>query len=79
MMDLVLSIQLSVFVYSPKSQIGHRGLKHLYTYDIPDLWPQIRSGKTPPQKKKNNTQGKKGNTLSGEQQRRIPLPGWTEQ
>jgi len=30
-----------------KLQICLRGLYNLYTYDIPDLWPPIGSGKTP--------------------------------
>uniref|UniRef100_A0A8C2ZT58 PLA2c domain-containing protein n=1 Tax=Cyclopterus lumpus TaxID=8103 RepID=A0A8C2ZT58_CYCLU len=44
-----------------------RGLYNLYTYDIPVPGPHIGSGKTP-----NKTEKKR------EQQRRIPLPGWTE-
>jgi len=41
-----------------KLQIWLGGLYNLYTYDIPDLWPHIGSGKTP-QKLKNAFTGKK--------------------
>jgi len=49
----------------------------LYTDDIPVPGPHIGSGKTP-KKKKKPFHGEKWKKPSGEQQRRIPLPGWTE-
>jgi len=47
-------IQFSLFciAHYHKIQICLRGLYNLYTYDIPDLWPHIGSGKTPKKSKK---------------------------
>jgi len=59
-------------------QICPRGLYNLYTYDIPNLGPHIGSGKFPQKVKKKTFMGKKGRKPSGEQQRRIPILGWTE-
>jgi len=39
---------------NPKWQIILRGLYSMYTYDIPDLWPHIRSGKNTPESRKDN-------------------------
>jgi len=61
--------------YSPFSQITdlpQRALQSVHI-DIPVPEPHIGSRKTP----KQTFMGKKGNKPSGEQQRRIPLPGWT--
>jgi len=65
-----------------KSQIPLRGLYNPYTYDIPDLWPHIGSGKkTPININKNLSRGEKmwrtlqesnrGGSLSG-------MDGWTD-
>jgi len=42
-------IQFSLFYFAQYHKLGIclRGLYSLYTYDIPDLWPHIRSGTTP--------------------------------
>jgi len=47
--DHCLLIQFSLFYIAQyhKWLIFLRGLCNLYTYDIPDLWPHIGSGKTP--------------------------------
>jgi len=47
-------------------------------YDIPVPGPHIGSGITPKKSKNSLSQGNKGKKPSGEQQRRIPLPRWTE-
>jgi len=50
------------------TNLSQRALQSVHI-DVPDLWPQIGSGKTP----KQPFTGKKGKKHSGEQQRRIPL------
>jgi len=52
-------------------EICLKGLYNLYTYDILVPGPHIGSRKNP-------FTGKKGKKPSGELQRRIPLPGWTD-
>jgi len=68
---------IQFILYRPELHIFLRGLYNLYTYDIPVPGPHLGSGKTPKNKTKTFTK-EKMKKPSGEQQRRIPLPGWTE-
>jgi len=64
----------------PKSLITNlpqRALQSVHIRHPCPARPHNGSGKTPKKQKKPFT-GKKGKKPSGEQQRRIPLPGWTE-
>jgi len=59
------SIQFSSFciAHYHKLEICLRGLYNLYTYDIPDLWPQFGSEKNSQEIEKNLSQGKKEETF----------------
>jgi len=70
---------LEFILYSPKSQITNPPQRALQSVHIRHLaGPHIGSGNTPQKVEKTLSRGKKGRKPSGEQQRRIPLPGWTE-
>jgi len=69
---------IQFILYSPLSQICLRGLYSLYTYDIPDLWPHIGSGKNSQKIGKKLSQGKKREETFRRAREEDPSPGWTE-
>jgi len=77
LLHVIQFIQYSLFYGAQyhKLWIYLKGLYNLYTYDIPDLWPHIGSGKTPKKRKNPFHRENIVKKPSGEQQRRIPLQG----
>jgi len=75
------AVEFSLFCIAQyhKLRICLKGLYNLYTYDIPDLWPHIRSGKTPKKStQKKLSQGKKREETFRRATEEDPSPGWTE-
>jgi len=73
-MTAVIQFNLFCTAHSHKLQMFLRGLYNLYTYDIPDLWPHIGSGKTPKQPFDREKREETFRRATEED----PSPGWTE-
>jgi len=71
----MIQFKLFCIAHYHKMQVCLRGLYSLYTYDIPDLWPHIGSGKTLPKNRKRT--GEKSEELFRRATEEDPSPGWT--